>query len=110
VGAKTSAKIRTPIQQQAADRAAILFKHVSDQTRVRIILMLSEGEKHVGAMSTEFAQSQPALSHHLVILQYGGIVAARRQGRKSFYRLMETGERLVKLVEGIMEMNKVVKR
>ena len=33
-----------------AQRAAILLKQVSDPTRLQIILMLAEGEKHVGAL------------------------------------------------------------
>ena len=33
-----------------ARRASILLKHVSDPTRLQVILILSEGERHVGAL------------------------------------------------------------
>ncbi len=35
---------------QQAKRASILLKHVSDPTRLQVILILSEGERHVGAL------------------------------------------------------------
>jgi DNA-binding transcriptional ArsR family regulator len=44
-----------------AQRAAMLLKQVSDPTRLQVILMLSEGEKHVGALSETLNQSQPAV-------------------------------------------------
>src|SRR5215212_9298484 len=83
--AKTTAIRPTKAQKGAAgrlkqaQRAAVLLKHVSDPTRLRVILMLAEGEKHVGALSGELEQSQPAVSHHLALLRHGGIIAPRRQ-------------------------------
>ena len=58
-----------------ARRASILLKHVSDPTRLQVILILSEGERHVGALCAQLSQSQPAVSHHLALL------AARRHHR-----------------------------
>ena len=77
-----------------AQRAAILLKQVSDPTRLQVILMLSEGEKHVGALCDQLSQSQPAVSHHLALLRHGSIIAPRRQGKNNFYGLTETGEEL----------------
>ena len=83
-------------------RAAILLKHVSDPTRLQVILILSEGERHVGALSENLGQSQPAVSHHLALLRHGGIIAPRRQGKNNFYSLTETGETLARIVKEIM--------
>jgi DNA-binding transcriptional ArsR family regulator len=83
-------------------RAAVLLKQVSDPTRLQVIMMLSEGERHVGALSETFNMSQPAVSHHLALLRHGGIVAPRRQGKNNFYSLTETGEQLSKIVKGVM--------
>jgi len=82
-----------------AQRAATLLKQVSDPTRLQVILMLSEGEKHVGALSESLSQSQPAVSHHLALLRHGGIIAPRRQGKNNFYALTETGEDLATVVK-----------
>ena len=42
-----------------ARRASILLKHVSDPTRLQVILILSEGERHVGALCAR-AEPEPA--------------------------------------------------
>ena len=85
-----------------AQRAAILLKQVSDATRLQVILMLAEGEKHVGAICEQLNMSQPAVSHHLALLRHGGIIAPRRQGKNNFYGLTEAGEDLAKVVHDIM--------
>ena len=87
---------------QQARRASILLKHVSDPTRLQVILILSEGEQHVGALCSQLSQSQPAVSHHLALLRHGGIIAPRRQGKNNYYGLTETGEELANVVKGII--------
>jgi DNA-binding transcriptional ArsR family regulator len=86
-----------------AKRAAMILKQVSDATRLRVILMLSEGEQHVGALCAELTQTQPAVSHHLSLLRHGGIITPRRQGKQNFYELTDLGEQLAVVVKGIME-------
>ena len=85
-----------------AQRAAILLKQVSDPTRLQVITMLSEGERHVGGLCGELNQSQPAVSHHLALLRHGGIIAPRRQGKNNFYSLTETGEHLARIVKTLV--------
>jgi DNA-binding transcriptional ArsR family regulator len=85
-----------------AQRASILLKQVSDPTRLQVVLMLSEGEKHVGALCEQLSQSQPAVSHHLALLRHGGIIAPRRQGKNNFYGLTETGEELAQVVKSVI--------
>jgi DNA-binding transcriptional ArsR family regulator len=85
-----------------AQRASILLKHVSDPTRLQVILLLAEGEQHVGALCEHLSQSQPAVSHHLALLRHGGIIAPRRQGKNNFYSLTEKGENLAKVVKNLI--------
>ncbi|ODT97815.1 MAG: transcriptional regulator [Planctomycetes bacterium SCN 63-9] len=87
---------------QQARRASILLKHVSDPTRLQVILILSEGERHVGALCAQLSQSQPAVSHHLALLRHGGIIAPRRQGKNNYYSLTETGADLAKVVKNLI--------
>ena len=98
----TKAQKDTALRLKQAQRAAILLKQVSDPTRLQVILMLSEGEKHVGALGENLNQSQPAVSHHLALLRHGGIIAPRRQGKNNFYALTEIGEELAKVVESVI--------
>src|SRR6201996_1240910 len=99
--AKPAAKAADARVQQAR-RASILLKHVSDPTRLQVILILSEGERHVGALCAQLSQSQPAVSHHLALLRHGGIIAPRRQGKNNFYSLTETGTELARVVNNLI--------
>jgi DNA-binding transcriptional ArsR family regulator len=104
---KTSAGKSKPakgpeLRLKQAQRAAMLLKHVSDPTRLQVVLMLDEGERHVGALCEQLSQSQPAVSHHLALLRHGGIISPRRQGKNNFYGLTETGAGLAKVVKGLL--------
>jgi len=106
--AKASARVSKPKASKEADhrvnharRASTLLKHVSDPTRLQVILILEEAEQHVGALCEQLSQSQPAVSHHLALLRHGGIIAPRRQGKNNFYSLTDTGSQLAKVVRGL---------
>jgi DNA-binding transcriptional ArsR family regulator len=104
---KTSAvkaRVRRDAEQRLkqARRASTLLKHVSDATRLQVIQILSEGERHVGALSTHLGQSQPAVSHHLALLRHGGIIVPRRQGKNNFYSLTDTGADLADVVKNLI--------
>ena len=105
---KTPATSKTTTQtseqrQKQAQRAAILLKQASDPTRLRTLLMLSDGEKHVGAICDELGLGQPAVSHHLALLRHGGIILPRRHGKNNFYALSEAGEQLTKIVKTFID-------
>jgi DNA-binding transcriptional ArsR family regulator len=85
-----------------AQRASILLKQVSDPTRLQVVLMLAEGERHVGGLCEQLSQSQPAVSHHLALLRHGGIISPRRQGKNNYYGLTQIGEELANVVKGII--------
>jgi DNA-binding transcriptional ArsR family regulator len=85
-----------------AQRASILLKHVSDATRLQVVLLLAAGEQHVGSLCEQLGQSQPAVSHHLALLRHGGVITPRRQGKNNFYRLTDKGEGLSKVVRTLV--------
>lgn len=61
---------------------------LADETRQAILKLLQErGEMCVSDIVAAFDKSQPAISHHLGILQATGLVRARRDGRQIYYRL-----------------------
>jgi DNA-binding transcriptional ArsR family regulator len=91
----------TKLRTKTIQRAANLLKHLSDSTRLQVVSLLSEGERHVGGLCEEFDLSQPAVSHHLALLRHGGIVDRRRQGKNNFYSLTDTGYRLSEIVKGV---------
>jgi DNA-binding transcriptional ArsR family regulator len=102
VAAKPKAAKEAEARLQQARRASILLKHVSDPTRLQVILILAEGERHVGALCEQLNQSQPAVSHHLALLRHGGVISPRRAGKNNFYSLTEVGGDLAKVVQGLI--------
>ena len=46
----SKAKKGADLRLKQAQRAAMLLKQASDPTRLQVILMLAEGEQHVGAI------------------------------------------------------------
>ena len=91
----------TVLRTKSFQRAANLLKHVSDPTRLQLIILLSEREQHVGGLCDQFNMSQPAVSHHLALLRHGRIVDRRRQGKNNFYTLTGTGYRLSNVIKGV---------
>ncbi|AMW32313.1 transcriptional regulator, ArsR family [Fervidobacterium changbaicum] len=63
------------------------FSALSDETRLKIILSLLEGERTVSDIVSVIGISQSAVSHQLRILRQVGIVKYRRIGRNVLYSL-----------------------
>jgi ArsR family transcriptional regulator len=57
-----------------------LLKALSDETRLEIINMLSQGELCACKILDNFSITQPTLSYHMKILTECGLVNARREG------------------------------
>ena len=65
-----------------------IFKALSDQTRLEIILMLSKAEEMCACKILErFEITQPTLSHHMKILSECGLVNTQKIGKWSHYSL-----------------------
>jgi len=63
-----------------------VFKLLSDETRLRILVYLARaGEMHVTALCEKLEQSQPAVSHHLALLRVAGLIEPRRDGKHNYY-------------------------
>jgi DNA-binding transcriptional ArsR family regulator len=92
---------KTRPSTDAARKASILLKHVSDATRLQIVQLLAAGEIYVGKLCEELNLTQPAVSHHLAVLRHGKIVEPRRQGQNNFYALTENGRTLARIVEAV---------
>ena len=67
-----------------------VFKALSDETRLRIIKLLENGELCVCHIVAAVDMSQSKVSFHLRILKEAGLVKDRRQGKWMRYRLNES--------------------
>ncbi|GAA0760826.1 metalloregulator ArsR/SmtB family transcription factor [Clostridium sartagoforme] len=64
-----------------------IFKALGEINRVKIIDMLSSGEKCACIILESFHFTQPTLSHHMKVLIDCGIVKCRKEGTWIYYSL-----------------------
>lgn len=62
------------------------FRALSDPTRLRLMALLSGEELSVNELQEITRMGQSRISTHLGMLQDAGLVALRREGKRSFYR------------------------
>lgn len=67
--------------------ASRMFKAMGDETRLRIVALLSHGELCVCHIESALKLSQPGASRQLSVLRAAGIVEPRREGSWVYYGL-----------------------
>ncbi len=73
---------------------------LSDATRLRILALLAQDELSVNELQAITRMGQSRISTHLGLLQETGLVTGRREGKRSFYRLVsQPGEGLKDLLK-----------
>ena len=65
----------------------IVFAALADQTRFRILNLLSEGELCVCDVMSVLKEPQSKVSRHLAYLRRAGLVEARKEGLWMYYQL-----------------------
>ena len=68
------------------DSTLNIFRAIGEETRLRIMVLLSRGELTVTELTQILGQSQPRVSRHLKILSDAGMVERYREGSWVFYR------------------------
>lgn len=64
-----------------------LFKALGDETRLKILDMLSCGELCACEILEGLHLTQPTISHHMKVLQEVGLVNARKNGKWMHYSI-----------------------
>jgi ArsR family transcriptional regulator len=83
-------------------RAQRLFHALSDETRLRLLGMLRDGEQCVCDLTEALETGQSRLSFHLKVLTDAGLVTDRREGRWVYYALDgATVDELAEIVSGL---------
>lgn len=75
-----------PLEEEIVD-IADFFKVFGDPTRLKILFLLEQGERGVGAISEELGMQQSAISQQLKLLRACRLVRFRKDGRNVLYRL-----------------------
>lgn len=66
------------------------FKALSDEIRLRIVMLLTYGELCVCDLMEILGEPQPKISRHLAYLKHSGITESRRVGVWRHYRLKDS--------------------
>jgi DNA-binding transcriptional ArsR family regulator len=72
-------------------KVATIFKALCDENRVRILEILSGGEKCACKLLEQLDVTQPTLSHHMKILCDSGLVVGRKDGKWTHYSISLEG-------------------
>ena len=67
------------------------FSALADPTRRAILARLASGEASVMELARPFEMTQPAVSHHLKVLERAGLISRRVEGAKRPCRLSPDG-------------------
>ncbi len=68
---------------------AEFFKALGHPLRIRVLELLSDGDRSVSELLDEVAVEQPHLSQQLGVLRRAGFVDARREGSSVVYSLAD---------------------
>lgn len=66
-----------------------IYKALSDETRLKILKLLENGELCVCDLVAAFNTVQPKISFHLSILKETGLIKDRKDGKWSYYSLKD---------------------
>lgn len=73
--------------EEKASEVSGLLRVMSNQWRLLILCNLAQGEHSVQELQKLVGLGQSALSQHLAILRYEGLVSTRREAQSIFYSI-----------------------
>jgi len=79
-----------------------IFKALADDTRLKIVEFLKEGEKCVCEIIPMTKKSQPAVSQHLKILSEADILEFRKEGTSIYYKIKD--KRIIGIIQRLKEI------
>lgn len=77
--------LRSDFMEYNLSEYALIFKALADETRLKIVKLLSSDEMCACQLLENFNITQPTLSYHMKILCDSGIVKGRREGAWMYY-------------------------
>lgn len=71
----------------SVDSVVPLLKLLANETRLRIIGLVADGEQSVGALARRLELTEATISHHLSRLAAAGLLTMRAEGTSHYFRL-----------------------
>jgi GAF domain-containing protein len=87
VAAEVAEQMRARVLPAGLEELGEQFGALAEPARLRLVAALCSGERMVGELAEATGISQPSTSRHMAALLSQGIVARRRAGVRTYYRL-----------------------
>lgn len=91
-----------------------LFRALSDETRLRVMVLLSRKELCVCELEAALVSTQVKVSRHLAVLKNAGLVTSRRDGQWIYYAIARPRncleEKIFACFKDCLRKNEVVKK
>jgi DNA-binding transcriptional ArsR family regulator len=81
-----------------------LLKALGDETRMKIVQCLLDGEQCACTIVPYAGKSQPNISQHLKILEEADVLESRRDGVRIIYRIKDERTREIMTILGIQKI------
>jgi DNA-binding transcriptional ArsR family regulator len=81
--------ISHPLPDELLEMIAGRFKALAEPTRIKLLDRLHDGEATVGELTEITGTTQQNVSKHLGVLLHAGVVARRKVGNFSYYRIAD---------------------
>jgi|GEM_PF-2445087 len=86
--------------EQALTSASLFYKALADVTRLRVVALLAVTEFCLCQLVDALNVPASTMTHHLQMLERGGVIAARRDGKFTVYSLHpERKEALIQILQ-----------
>jgi len=79
------------VTPQSIDTVQGAFRALADPTRRHILMHLSHRDMTIAEVAGRFDITRAAVKKHLIVLQDGGLISVRTQGRERINHLEPTG-------------------
>jgi ArsR family transcriptional regulator len=87
------------------EQLAQLYKALSEETRLRIMMLLTQGELCVCDIQAVLDEPQSKVSRHLAYLKHSGLVSSKRVGVWMHYLIKDSADKTCKEQLAFMEKN-----
>lgn len=95
--------IPSKVKSQNVSSLSSLLRITSEETRLKILCILKDGEHCVCEITEHIKLSQSLISHHLKDLKEAGIIVDEKRGLNVFYSLTNKGNKITDLLFKIDE-------
>ena len=77
--------------RQALSPLLASLRAAGEETRLRLLALLAQGELSVSDLTDILGQSQPRVSRHLKLMTEAGLVERQREGAWAYFRIAQAG-------------------